>query len=70
MFWIGLLVGLTVGVVGLAVISIMYCDRRYGSWEDFLNGTDLVELAVDNRKSELLVIHDGELLDKVVFEAE
>lgn len=70
MFWIGLLVGLTVGVVGLTVIAIAYCEHRYGSWEDFGDGIDLIKVAVDNRESELLVIHDGELLDKVVFEAE
>lgn len=68
MFWIGLIIGIIVGSIGIMVVSIRYVTNLYGSWESFNKGTDLLEVATNNRESVVRVYHDGELLDEVTFE--
>lgn len=68
MFWIGLIIGIIVGIIGIMVVSTRYVVNLYGSWEAFDKGTDLLEVATNNRESVMRVYHDGEVLDEVIFE--
>lgn len=69
MFWIGLIVGIIFGIIALAAVSCWWCATRLcGSWEEFGNSIVAIGMASAYRESELQVVKDGEILDRVVFE--
>ena len=67
MFWLGLIVGIIIGAVGMTAVSLVYCSKRYGSMEDFVDGVNAMGVAADNRSSQLQVWHGDELLDIAYF---
>ena len=68
MFWIGLIVGVIITVIAY-VVWMAYCVKNVcGSRYVFRDFVDVVEAAHKNRKSDIRVYHNGELLDVVFFE--
>lgn len=68
MFWIGLIVGIIVGVVALWLLSKALMVVIFGSFDQYKDGFELLLTANDNRKSYLQAFTDDEILDTVVFE--
>ena len=68
MFWIGMIVGVIAGWIALIWRSRTYIKNTYGSAKDFADGTDLLKVATDNRKSYLQVYTDDGVLDTMTFE--
>lgn len=71
MFWIGTIVGIVIGVVGFAVLSVRYASQLCGSFATACDIARLMETAHENRRSYIYAIKDdddGSILDAVTFE--
>lgn len=68
MFWIGLIVGIILGAVAFGSIGWWFTTRVLcNSPEEFEGVYNVMVDATQNRESEIQVIHDGEVLNRVVF---
>lgn len=68
MFWIGMIVGVIITVIA-AFAYVRICMKLVNvSTEEFWEGTDVLATAWSNRESEVLVLHDGEILATYAFE--
>lgn len=70
MFWIGMIVGIVIGVVGIVVYAVRFTSQTYGSWKKFGETQHLVERALDNRESVIVAYHGGEILGGVTYPEE
>lgn len=70
MFWIGMIVGIVLGIAALFVIALLHCTYTCGSWQKWSEACGLLDCALDNRESIIVAYHEGEILDEVRFPEE
>lgn len=68
MFWIGLIIGAVIAVAALVGYAWLACWVTFRSWETFNSMVDVISDATENRKSEVCVYHNDELLNVAIFE--
>lgn len=69
MFWIGLIVGIIIGMVALKALSRWYCRKvLFASYEECDEVINTVITAARNRKSYLQAFTDEEILSTVTLE--
>lgn len=68
MFWIGLLVGVIIATIAIAGWLVYGCWKVYGTWDAFESTCNIVTAATENRESEVLVYHNGEVIACEIYE--
>lgn len=68
MFWTGMIVGVVTGVAATFGVSLYHCAKTAGSLGKWGDICEMIDVANDNRESEIQVWHNGELLNTVVLE--
>ena len=68
MFWIGLIVGMFIATAAIVAYLALSCHLVYGTMETFNSMVKVTMAAAENRRSEVVVYHDGNALDTAVFE--
>lgn len=68
MFWIGLIVGVVIGLVALVVLFLWSLHVNKMDLCDYVEFCYVLGDAVENRESSMQVWHDGELINEMIFE--
>jgi hypothetical protein len=63
MFWIGLIVGIVLGVVGVFAVCLYYGNNVwFASSDEFRDAIRAIDVASKNRESTITVEHNGEVI--------
>lgn len=68
MFWIGLIVGVIIGI-GAVAAWLFYCYKvTFRDVDTFVDMVNVLAVANENRESHVIVTHNDEVLATAVFE--
>lgn len=68
MFWIGFIIGAIVATIAIVGYIAYCCAVTYGDMDTFMSMSYAIQSAANNRRSDVFVMHDGEVINKTVFE--
>lgn len=68
MIWIGMLIGIVIGIIAAAGLMVYCCWKVYGTWDTFESVVNVVGAASENRESVVVAYHEGEVLTHATFE--
>ena len=68
MFWIGLIVGVTIMVLAFCGLAMYVFKCLDTNWNEYSDGINVLCTALANRESTLIAVHNDEVLDEIIFE--